>query len=689
MRKIYTLVGCLFLLQLANNSSAQVIFSEDFSTATGNTPPTGWTNNEILTGGGEWAFDNPGGRTGNAPIDEPFAVFDSDYLGTFGEEAALESPTFDATTYTGSIFLSFDHYFYEGAGGEYHVEVFDGTSWQILLEGTAETNNPEHVLLDISSYVSGVANAQVRFRWVGDYSWYWIVDNVTVENFNCTAAGNIDVSNETLNSLDVSWNANASVASWNIEWGVPGFTPGTGAEIGSYITTTPSYSIPGLSSGTDYQIYIQSDCGGGDFSPWVSITGRTICAILPLPWTENFDAMTTVDYDLFPDCWRSEHGQWMTDDSWWSGFDAYSGTNFAGIHWSSNDYLWTPSFQMTAGNTYEFSFMYAGDGNEEWSGEVVVNSSQISTGATAIGTPFLTPTDITVENYQKVVYCFTPTQSGTYSFGVHVSASSWPYFLAFDDFNLIERGTSAGSDAAADVCQASGLVDLNTLVGTNDQYGTWSFDLNPNAIQNDSMFNPASIPAGTAVVTYITQGCLEDTAVATISIYEPSSAGTDGNVISCKNEPMNLLEGLSGTVDLGGDWYNSQNQLMSTSQIMAPNFPGQYNYKYIVGNGVCPDDTSSVVVTVTACDWLSVDEMALDQVNLYPNPSTGIVFVESDFSGTFNLEVMDINGRLVETGNNTIVSGTNTVNLSKVQRGTYFFKLSSESAEKVYRVVIQ
>ncbi|MNE79474.1 hypothetical protein D3C80_1759640 [compost metagenome] len=123
---------------------------------------------------------------------------------------------------------------------------------------------------------------------------------------------------------------------------------------------------------------------------------------------------------------------------------------------------------------------------------------------------------------------------------------------------------------------------------------------------------------------------------------------------------------------------------------MSPNFPGQYNYKYITGNNVCPDDTSGVLVTVGTCDWLSVDEMALEEVNLYPNPSTGVVFIESNFStGTFNLEVSDVNGRIVETGNNSIAAGTNTVNLSKVQKGTYFFKLSNENAEKVYRVVIQ
>ncbi|WP_300659772.1 fibronectin type III domain-containing protein, partial [Fluviicola sp.] len=259
MRKIYTLLGCLFLFQVSNNASAQVIFSENFSSATGTTPPTGWTNDEILAGGGLWAFDNPGERIANLPLSAPFAVFDSDYLGTDGsaEETALESPTFDATIYTGGyIFLIFDHYFRDEAGGEYYVEVYDGTTWVSVLDGTGPVTNSEHVVLDITSVVATATDAQVRFRWVGDYSWYWIVDNVSVGHYNCLAVDTLAIGNETPNSLDATWTAGASETSWNVEWGTPGFTPGTGTEIGSDAVTTESITINGLNPGTDYDVYV-------------------------------------------------------------------------------------------------------------------------------------------------------------------------------------------------------------------------------------------------------------------------------------------------------------------------------------------------------------------------------------------------------------------------------------------------
>jgi hypothetical protein len=153
---------------------------------------------------------------------------------------------------------------------------------------------------------------------------------------------------------------------------------------------------------------------------------------------------------------------------------------------------------------------------------------------------------------------------------------------------------------------------------------------------------------------------------------------------------LNLLAGLTGSLDLGGDWYNPQHQLMASSQIMAPGFPGQYNYEYVVGNGVCPNDTSGVIVTVTNCDWLSVSENGLESVNVYPNPSTGMVYIESaEMNGTYKLIITDVNGRMIESGDHSVGSGLNTVDLSRVQKGTYFFKLSNDSSEKVIRVVIR
>lgn len=1175
MKRIYILLGCILLLQLSNNLSAQIIFSENFGSATASTPPAGWTNNDIAGGGQVWRFNNPGARTLNLPISNPAAIFDSDNYGNDGiaEEATLESPAFDAGAVTGGVMLSFDHFFRGGAGGQVFVEAFNGTAWVEIWQTTASTNDPEHFSMSISSFLNGASNAKVRFRWVGNWSWYWILDNVVVEEVSCppvanfnidgvssnsidlswgaggsesdwnieygpegfipgtgtpgtssttsftagsltagvhydfyvqadcggsqstwtgpitgftgfcefegvdsdyyidnfstsggttsnisnlgsgygtngyedatsmivssyaagpdidftvlngngyylglsiwvdwndnmifesseqvytsgyydetfsgsfavpagtpvgtyrmrvlvdgdndapnnpcsadfgygeaedytvqvtatpsclpiddltfegatvstidiswtaggtetdwnieygpqgftpgtgtpgtasgtatftaslltadtyydfyvqadcgggdestwtgpitgytgfcefgtsdqdyyvnnfsttggatsnisnmnsgigpngytdatamtvsqfeggpdvtftanfgleswytfglgiwvdwnnnmifesseqmfqsfgyqdefvasfgvpagTAVGNyrmrvladyyndsptdactlnsgegeaedytfvvvpiptclpvsdLETDNESTNSIDISWTPGDSETDWNIEWGAPGFVPGTGTGIDSaQQTSSASFTVGGLDPSTTYDIYVQAVCSSTDSSYWTLVSGTTLCApITSVPWTEDLESMPVVDYGVYPICWASEYDEWFSDDSGNTGAPAYSGSNFVGIFGGSNDALWTPEFQLTAGTKYEFGFMWAGDGNSGWNGEVFVNDVQSSTGATSLG-EFVVSSDVTDEEYKKATFCFTPDSSGIYVFGTQISGFFFNDMIAVDDFSLIERGNSAGSNGTMDVCQTTGLVDLNSIATITDQFGTWNFAPNQATI-NGTMFNPQYVPAGTVTVDYITYGCLVDTVSAVITVYPPSTAGNGSSVTACMNEPIDLYSALTGTVDMGGDWYNPSNNLMPNSQIMTGNIGGSFNYKYISGNGVCPNDTATVVITVvTTCNWLSVDENILETVNLYPNPSTGLVYIESALSTEpFNLEVTDVNGRVVEISNNAITNGVNTINLSNVQRGTYFFKLSNENAEKVYRVVIQ
>ena len=275
------------------------------------------------------------------------------------------------------------------------------------------------------------------------------------------------------------------------------------------------------------------------------------------------------------------------------------------------------------------------------------------------------------------------------------------YYIMYDKFNtttgnfslkispiVLEAGTT---NAVTNVCTGDTVNLFNTIAGYNVG-GTWSSPIPAvNVSINDSLFVSSGLAFQTFNLQYrVTEGCAYDSIVSQVRIFKPSNAGQDGFVIACKNEPIDLLAGLNGNTDLNGDWYDTQNILMANSQITTANFPGQYNYDYVSGNGVCPNDTAMVVVTVESCNWLSVEESALEEVSIYPNPSTGLVYVESTFAtGSFNLVISDINGRTIQTGTNSISLGTNAIDLKEVERGTYFFKLSSDSAEKVFRIVIQ
>ncbi len=172
-----------------NNSglpaSALIVYiDEDFSGAVGTTPPTGWTQNIIIGEQGVdlWHFDNPGGVSINFPMTSPTAIFDSYHLSNnnLSENVALESPGFSIEEGAG-VMLEFDHYFASGLGGEIFIEVWNGSAWITEYNSVTTTiGNPKHEIIDISAEASSVTNSKVRFRWIGNFSYYWIIDNVKV-----------------------------------------------------------------------------------------------------------------------------------------------------------------------------------------------------------------------------------------------------------------------------------------------------------------------------------------------------------------------------------------------------------------------------------------------------------------------------------------------------------------------------
>ena len=121
---------------------------------------------------------------------------------------------------------------------------------------------------DLSSYTGNIYLA-IEVISGGDY--VLALDDVLVgqEAVSCPAPSNTNVTNILETQADFGWTENGSATDWNIEVGTPGFTPGTTAYIQAYtgVTSNP-YTGTGLTASTNYEFYVQSDCGGGETSTW-------------------------------------------------------------------------------------------------------------------------------------------------------------------------------------------------------------------------------------------------------------------------------------------------------------------------------------------------------------------------------------------------------------------------------------
>ena len=68
------------------------------------------------------------------------------------------------------------------------------------------------------------------------------------------------------NSAGVSWSPGSNDSLWNVEYGISGFTIGTGTQITNLQNTLVNLNT--LQSSTSYDIYVQSICDSGYISSW-------------------------------------------------------------------------------------------------------------------------------------------------------------------------------------------------------------------------------------------------------------------------------------------------------------------------------------------------------------------------------------------------------------------------------------
>jgi len=136
-----------------------------------------------------------------------------------------------------------------------------------------------------------------------------MVDDILVEVISsCAKPTNLTVTNITESMASLDWNTlSTPVAGWEVEYGPYGFTHGNGTTLTLSDSTA---TLTGLDANATYTAYVRSDCGGGEFSNWISVTFTTACGSITPPYFQDFE-----DSDVFPDCWEQE---FLTNTLEWS-----------------------------------------------------------------------------------------------------------------------------------------------------------------------------------------------------------------------------------------------------------------------------------------------------------------------------------------------------------------------------------
>jgi hypothetical protein len=258
--------------------------------------------------------------------------------------------------------------------------------------------------------------------------------------------------------------------------------------------------------------------------------------------------------------------------------------------------------------------------------------------------------------------------------------------------SIYEIDLNAGVEGEVlEVCYGD-TVNLFNGIANYQLGGTWTQTIPTLGLQG-SNFVTNGLASIMFEFTYTREdGCASDQSNAYVNVNAPSSAGTNGTFTVCKNEPFNLLSGLGGTVDLGGYWLDPSNNPLSGNIDTASNIPGNFNYDYIVINGVCPADTATVLVVVDAgCDFTAGMETLAGSFTVYPNPSADVLNIENSLGVVIDqIELLDMSGRVVYvaqkgTFNNELAQ----INVFNLTTGVYTLKMTAGAQSFTNRVIKQ
>lgn len=350
----------------------------------------------------------------------------------------------------------------------FSVDVWDGASWHVGFY-THNSNTAagawENIVVSLSS-LTITGNVQLRFV-VNELPNGDFYDDVAIDDVNiheapsCSAPSNLTaIFVNPFNAL-VGWTENGTATKWQVQWGMAGFPLGTGT---IDTTTSNPYMVQPLVPEMAYQFYVRSTCGIGDTSAWVGpLTFMTPCVpptISSFPWTENFDGLTTPN---IPCGWlvnnvNADANTWIS-----STLAANSAPNSLAVSYNASlpadDWAFTPTLNLTGGQTYQLSFAFKAQSATYFEKlKVMYGTAQSSVSMTNV----LFDSTFNSTTFATATAQIIPSITGSYNIGFYAYSDANMYRIYVDDIT----------------------VDLSTSINTKS---TNVFTIYPNP--NNGLFN--------------------------------------------------------------------------------------------------------------------------------------------------------------------------------------------------------
>ena len=468
----------------------------------------------------------------------------------------------------------------------------------------------------------------------------------------------------------VASSGNYPSTGFNLQYGSIGFTLYSGTEVQVDNNLNDVINDATLMAGGVYQVYVQAVCGSdtseyvGPFTVIMPLSNDTICGAEVLPVNgqqfvfNNIGATVSANESaLAPPATGAN-----TTDGW--------------INSNLNLTTW---FKFVAPPSGNIRINCTGI---NFNGQVAVYNAQTCTALSSasligandneIGGTSLAP---------NFTLCGLVPNQMYYLLHDALSFTGGNYAIAISEIDLQAGVTTSQQN----ICVGD-TANLFDGISNYDQGGVWTQSIPTLGLQ-DSLFVTSGLASIVFNFTYtLVDGCATDNVSSSVKVFSKSSAGNDGTITVCRNEPFLLLSGLSGNVDVGGIWYDPQNQPLASNIDTAGNFPGQFNYDYVVNNGVCPNDTANVLVIVDAsCNYIGIDEQSELEILVYPNPAQDKIYIKNSSENELSITLFDVNHRKLETASSKVQ--VYQLSLDEYTNGMYFIQVDIEGKTKSFKII--
>jgi hypothetical protein len=406
---------------------------------------------------------------------------------------------------------------------------------------------------------------------------------------------------------------------------------------------------------------------------------------------------------------------------------------------------------LNAGVTYSASMWYTTNmyGDDNWEDlSMLIGPNQNNTGQDVIAT---TGGPAIAAQYKSLSNTFTVASTGVYYVAIEATANTnaYSYYLTWDDLEItapcsinapvmnlssnqyticagdpITLSASGADSYSWDTGENTGIISPNlqgshlfvvtgtsTLTGCSGQQSAF-ITVNPKpfvAVVADKPKVCSGEPVNLSVVGNAQNynwsgtggiGNFQTVTPAVTTVYSvqgtnsfgcQSSAGitisvTPSPVLTADASETTICHGdyvvLTGTGAVTYQWLSNTGFVQSNPAIVQPAASVQYTMIGTDVNGC--KGTAYVSVEVAGCSGLG-ETGKLSGIRVFPNPGAGVYTLRLPNNAASTLEVADIVGRVVYTNSN--ITNLQSVDISTLANGVYYFRVRSADNTEVIRVL--